>query len=151
MHYICRKKAIAGLLAALPGLLALTGGMLFGVAKILETSTHWEERIIAFTMIAQVIVLFVLGVHVIAWISLFMKRGAMAVGYVATIAGYWIISIGSFMIVGPISAAVSIGGNYSGAWIFALSPIITTAICLGLSMVFFRAIPLRLGVLAAES
>jgi len=153
MHRLAFRKATAGVFAALPGLLAFGAGLAIIVVKAMSTSMRLQEQFLMLVSVANACTVFVLGVHVVAWISLFMKRGAMAVGYVATLAAYWLIWMICMLFASMLSAgmAFSGGSSSSGMWIFSAGPLIVLSICLGLSLVLFRYIPFRLAALAGES
>jgi hypothetical protein len=90
---------------------------------------------------------FVVGAHIVMWISLFMKRGAMAVGYVVTLAGYWLVSTIFFLFFASLGSP---SRRYPTLEIIALAPIAILVFFLALTWFLFRLIPYRLERLAGE-
>ena len=110
IRQIAYRKAFAILHAALPGAVAV---VVCGTISIPASSRYINagaQTLIALVS-AQVIaglVYTILLVHVVAWLSLTMKWGALAVGYVATLVFHTLISVAG-MVAGSLVGATRAG------------------------------------------
>ena len=114
IRQIAYQKARAYVIVALPGALAV---LICGVLSIASFSgmfqgTNAQAPSFIAMITAQIVanwVNIILLVHVVAWLSLIMKRGALPVGYVATQAFHTIIAIGGMAIAAALGSFR--GGN----------------------------------------
>lgn len=152
MRQLAFRKASAGLFAALPGLLAVGAGQVILTVKLMGSTMGLRGQFTAFLSMANGWVVFLLGIHVVAWISLFMKRGAMAVGWVATLALYWLIWMICMVLMTTLVTGIAFGSSSpSGAiWVFEAGPLLALFLCLVLIFILFRYIPSRLAAMAGE-
>jgi len=114
IRQIAYRKALALLHVALPGAIAV---LICGILTItsfsgaLRSSSAPTPSLVAM-LVSQTIanlVNIILLVHVVAWLSLIMKRGAVPVGYVATQAFHTIIAVGGMALAAALGSFR--GGN----------------------------------------
>jgi hypothetical protein len=114
------RKALACVLAAAPGVLGTAAVQVFAVIGITARGGISGMAGMGPMMAIQACSLWVhtlLLIHVVAWLSLHMKRGALPVGYVLTYAISSIISI-LFMALAAagIFTKMAFTNNSSGSW-----------------------------------
>ncbi|MEP6667644.1 MAG: hypothetical protein ABJF10_00740 [Chthoniobacter sp.] len=163
MRHIVYRKALACVLAAAPGALAVLMAQGFAVSLFKSTQSSLAGAMSVTGMNGLMImqmcgswVHVALLVYVVAWLSLSMKRGSLALGYVLTYALNIFLAtviMAAFAATGfmRMAAASRSGATRINISSFLWSPILTMAISLVLIWIIHRQGPRRLETLAAES
>ncbi len=149
VRQIARRKLLGGLLATVPAavtmLLATALSLIFIPSNTMGMSSG---MVITSTAAGWISTLFI--IHLIAFLSLLLKRGALALGFVIAYASLTIIQI--------LSMAVIFGlGGFGGSSVANLTsrmmigPILSSVVYLIAIFVLYRAILVRLETAAAEA
>ena len=148
VRQVAWRKLLGGLLCLVPsavamllasGLALLTGNGFPGLPPAtlaLSTVSGWVTTIFI--------------AHLIAFLSLLMKRGALALGFVITYAVTIVIQIGAMALLFASNFGSSRGAAFSSSRML-IGPVVTAAVCLVAIFFLQRGILRRLETLAAES
>jgi len=161
IRQIAWRKALACVLAAAPGALAVVVAQGFALSLFYSAQGNLPVTGMKPLMIMQMfgswVHLFLL-VYVVAWLSLSMKRGSLALGYVVTYALHTLLAlifVAVFAATGLMRmASASAAGSGSpsiNVTSFYWNPILSMAISLLIVWILHRQGPRRLETLAAES
>jgi hypothetical protein len=146
MRDIVRHKALACLFAAVPGIvccsalhviaLFLPGGVVTGISSggllIVSTISGWCSHLLL--------------VALIAWLSLYMKRGALPAGFLLTYVGNAFVTMLIMLIFGSMIFAFSSNRFSYLLW----SPVVSGVLGLAVAWAFYLSGLQRLEVLAGE-
>jgi hypothetical protein len=151
VRQLAYQKARACLFAALPGAICMVIGNILYLSALrvsIGGVEVWQMMIVQ--TLASWISVFLL-VHVVAWLSLSMNRGALPVGYVVTQAFKTVISILGVAAIGAMSYLWnSRNFAYGGSLFLVLSPLIGCVGSLVATFILHRVILRRLEGLAGE-
>ena len=161
VRQIAHRKMFACVLAAVPGVLGTLAVQILGLNRFFSAQVRLSGMIPMGPMLMAKIfsswVQTLLIVHVIAWLSLYMKRGALPLGYVLTYALNILFSILFVAVIATRSfvayAASSSSSGVSGSSIAFLywSPILIGIISIIAIAILHRQSLRRLEILAGES
>jgi hypothetical protein len=148
MRDIVRRKALACLLAAAPGVISILAiqvlflvfGREIAFKSMLATHQYFVLQAIAGWLSKALLLV------LIAWLSLYMKRGALPAGFLLSYVINAILTIGVFAVVGSTALAFTQGGSSFMEW----SSLVTSLLGVATSWGFYLSGIQRLGVLAGE-
>jgi len=148
MRQIVRRKAGAFLLAAAPGAICTVAGGLLQLIFFTGSSGTREIGLMMFMHMVSGWVGVILLVHVVAWLSLSMKRGALPIGYVTTYALRTLISLLAML---PMAGLNFSFGRSAASFNFALlSPLLSCAVSIVVTFILHQMTLRRLEALAGE-
>jgi hypothetical protein len=149
MRQIVRRKACAFLLASTPGgICVIAGGILQHIAFASSNGGSSEMNLMMLMEMISSWLGAILLVHVVAWLSLSMKRGALPIGFVATYALRTLISILAMIPVAGLNFTV---GRFSNSLNLAvLSPVLSCLASIVAAAILHFRILRRLEILAGE-
>jgi len=160
MRQIAHRKMFACVLAAAPGVLGTFTIQILGLNRFFSAQVRLSGMVpmapMLFAKIFSSWVQTLLIVHLIAWLSLYMKRGALPLGYVLTYAFNILFSIFFVALVATrtfvaYAASGSSGVNVGSIAFIYWSPIVTGIISLVAVAILHRQSLCRLELVAAES
>jgi hypothetical protein len=144
---LARRKRRALLLAAIPSIFATTTAGLIQIYRYASSLNSQE-----FTLMITITVIsgwaeLILLVHAVAWFSLLMKRGALAVGFVATYALSILISVAASNVLDHFGMSLN---QISGTLSMLLQSTVNSFVCIVASIFLHRSSLRRLEALAGE-
>ncbi len=148
MRDIVRRKALACLLAAAPGLISSLAiqvlFLVFAREMVFKSLSATHQYFVAQTIAGWLnkVLLLVL----IAWLSLYMKRGALPAGYLLSYVANAILTIAVWAVAGSMALAFTQGSSSFMEW----SSLVTGLLGIAASWGFYLSGIQRLGVLAGE-
>jgi hypothetical protein len=153
MREIAHRKALACVLAAAPGIVATLVMQIFTPAKtaMLTISGTPMTSGLAAAVLERISgwITLILLVHVVAWLSLSMKRAALPVGFLLTFFGGWILLGFCTLLAMMISAAFELGSGSPG--VDLIGPFTAALLCLGVVAILRSLIRVQLEQLASAN
>ncbi len=149
MRQLVQRKVQACLIAGVPGALSMVAGVLLFL--LTNSASFGIGRSLTIVQALSGWVNVVLLAYVVAWLSLFMKRGALPVGFVVTQAGHTLISIVCMALTALIGFGFSAGFAPNMMSVMSLGPLVGCIASLVVAYILHRKIPGRLELLAGEN
>jgi len=147
VRQIARRKLLGCLLATVPSAVTMVIATGLNVIFLAGQNRAFSTGVLASTISGWILALFAL--HLIAFLSLLMKRGALALGFVIAYASATMIQILSMPLIFAGTGFGGSSGNLTAR--IMIGPIVSSVIYAAAVFFLYRAILQRLETAAAES